>query len=1235
MFSRLSNVWLALMLAGALVFGQAAQSSLTGTITDPSGAGVPNATVELVNKENGSKFETTSNGQGVYSYPRVSPGTYTLTVKAPSFRTAALANLQLLISTPSTQNVRLEVGAVTETVAVSADALTLNTVDASLGNTFTSTPIIQLPLEGRNASRLLSLQSGITWIGDEDVVNGGSNVSTDRNGSVNGGRSDQSNITLDGVDINDQQARGAFGSALRVTSDSVQEFRVTTTGANADSSRGSGAQMALVTRSGTNTLHGAAYWYLRNKAFNANTFFNNLSGLKVPKLNQNNTGFRLGGPVIKNKLFIFGNFEQLDRRYESSESRIVPREHLRVGTVNYTAVAGNTVSVNAQQLEQLLPEARGINQAALTTLRSYPSPNDLTLGDGINTAGFRFNSALRSRFNTYVSKIDYNLSDKHQFFVRGQLQNDFEDGAPQFPGQAPELKSLDNTKGLAVGWNAVLSSNLISNTRWGLTRQGVEDSGAQTYPLTTFRGIDSPIANVTSFRRFSPTYHMTQDFTYTKGRHSFQFGGSVRRYSNDRLNFAASFFSGNANSSWLTGSGNVISAPLVLASLPTNQRMAANARTSFHDSALAVLGLVTQVTSRYNYLPNADGTVRAQAPGEGVPRKFNGEENEVYFQDTWKITPGLTMVAGIRFLNWPAIYEANGVQTSPNISLSEWFNLRVGSALTGQSATNAAIPPISYLLANQGGRPFYGAMNNWSPRLSLAYNVNSRNGLMKMLFGDPGKTVIRAGAGIFYDVAGAGIARAYDASALGLSTSLNNASGRETLATAAKFISPTTIPQNLVSAPPPATFPVRQPNNFAITNSLDENLRAGRTMRYNLSIQRELKGGFLVTGSYVGAAGRQLLTSEDLATPTNLVDPVSKMDYFTAAKQLTYFVRQGTAADRIAPIPFWENMYPGLRTANRTPTQAAYEVFADAFPDATYALELLDRFGDPSASRLGTYAQYSPQYSYLRALRSVGMSSYNSMQWTVRKRFANADQIDFNYTWAHSIDTGSVSENNASTTDGLRGVIINPYNRRQSRGSSDFDIRHAWNANWVYNLPVGKGRRFLGGMSSVGNQILGGWQLGGIYRQSTGLPVSVGHNRTWPTNYNITGNATQIGSFVDGTNKNAAASQRTGASGPNIFQDPPAALAAFDFTDPGEIGQRNNVRGDGIFNIDLNLAKNFNMPWEGHTVQFRWETFNITNTVRFDPRNINLSLSNPAAFGRYQGTLGGPRVMQFALRYDF
>ena len=1220
--------------AAGTVFGQAV-TSLSGTVGDPTGAAIPGAAITLTNTETNAVREQSTDEAGRYSFSGLQPGPYKLRASKTGFADISVQNLRLLVSTPATVNLAFEkVGAVQQTIEVSAEALQLNTVDATLGNSFGTRPITQLPLEGRRVDRLLSLQPGITWIGDSDVVNGGSAQATDRNGSVNGGRSDQTNITLDGVDINNQQSRDPFQGALRVTLDSVQEFRVTTTNANADSSRGSGAQITLVTRSGNNQLHGALYEYLRNKKTNANTFFNNSSSLPTPKLNRNTYGGRIGGPIKKDKLFYFLNFEGQQDRLERSVIRTVPRDSLKQGIVKYLNVNRQVVELSPQELIAAVPGAGSLNENALNVLKAYPAANDFTTGDGLNIAGYRFNAPLTRRYNTYVARVDYAVSANHRLFGRGQLQNDVENFEPQFPGQDPRQKDLTNSKGLAIGWDQVWTNSLVGNLRYGFTRQGQESSGVQKYGLVQFRTLDAPVGDVTSFRRIAPVHNLTQDFTWNHASHTVQFGGSLRNYTNDRLNFASSYFGASLNASWLVGSGNPISAGLAAATVPDAQRILPTSRSSFHDAVSYVLGLVTQVNSRYNYLPSKDGsTITAQAAGEGVPRKFRGEEYEMYLQDSWKLKRNLTVTGGLRYMYWPSIYEVNGVQTSPSIPLSEWFDRRVANADNGISGTSG-IPRISYNLASKpGGRPLYDNLKNWSPRLALAFTPEGKTGLARKVFGE-GKTVIRAGWGIYYDVLGAGLIRGFDASALGLSTNIANPAGRVSVADAPRYVSPFAIPQSLVTPAPPAAFPIEQPDLFQITNSLDDRLRAPYVMRYNLSVTRELPGGWMVTGAYVASGGRRVLTSEDLATPLNIRDPQSGQTYFQGAKALTDLVRTKTPVASVPKIPFWENMFPGLASATLTASQRAYNVYNSNFPDSTFSLELLDTNCSPSCSKLGKYAFYSPQYSFLRAIRSVGFSTYNSMQWTARKRFTNGDQFDFNWTWSHSIDLGSVTENNQSTNDGLRGIIINPYARRQMRASSDFDQRHIWNANYIWNLPFGKSRKWGSGLHGVGNAIIGGWQLGAIYRQTTGLNTSVGHGRTWPTNYNITGWATNIGAFADGTNKNAVAPSG-GGQGPNIFQNPNDAIKVFDFTTPGEIGDRNNVKGDGVFNVDMNLAKTFAMPWEGHAVQFRWEVFNVSNSVRFDARNVNLSLSNASAFGRYAGTLGGPRVMQFALRYDF
>jgi hypothetical protein len=262
---------------------------------------------------------------------------------------------------------------------------------------------------------------------------------------------------------------------------------------------------------------------------------------------------------------------------------------------------------------------------------------------------------------------------------------------------------------------------------------------------------------------------------------------------------------------------------------------------------------------------------------------------------------------------------------------------------------------------------------------------------------------------------------------------------------------------------------------------------------------------------------------------------------------------------------------------------------------------------------------------------SIGGGNYHAAQLNVRKRFTNGDSIDVNYTFSKSIDLRSNTERVGSST----GVLWNPWQPGLMKGVSDYDNTHLLSSFAVYNLPIGKNKRFGGGMNSFADAIIGGWQLSGIMRMSSGFPISVFETGLWPTNWNNNNWALWTGKPVT-TGRNKNMTSIAGSNGPGLFTNPEEALSAFDYELPGGIGTRNGLRGDGVFNIDLNVAKNFTMPYnEKHRLQFRWETFNLTNTVRFDVNSLSLDISSAGTFGKYSSTLGAPRVMQFGLRYEF
>ncbi len=1200
------------------LFAQAT-TQVSGVVTDPTGAVIPNTTINLENLETGLKRTVTSDNNGVYSFLQVIPGQYRIAATATGFRTTTVNDVRLLVNNPATVNLKLEVGQVSESIAVTAEAVQVNTTDASIGNAIGTKPILQLPLNARNIVGLLALQPGVVFTREDDTDS--------RNGAVNGGKSDQANVTLDGVDVNDQMERNAFTSVLRMTPDAVQEFRVTTSNANADIGRTSGAQVVLVTKGGTNDLHGSLYEYHRNTATTSNEFFLNSTGVPRPKLIRNIFGASGGGPLKKNRLFLFGNFEGRRDARDQSAVRTIPSMDMRQGILHYQRRDGSTATVTPAELVSRIEGAGAVSQAALKFMQQYPVPNDTTVGDGLNFVGYRFKAPTPLRWNTYIARLDSVLdqANKHTLFVRGNLQNDNQKYLPQFDGQQPSSVRLINNKGYAVGLTSVLRPTLISNFRYGLTRQGDESTGIMNFGDVQLRGMDQLVAQTRGSWSIVPTHTLAEDLNWTRGSHNVQFGGVARWIRNRRSNQSGSYSTASANASWLVGSGNVLNTPFA----DLNPSSVTYWRYAVNDA----LGLVTQGTARYNYKVN--GTVLKD--GDPVLRTFASNEYELYVQDTWKVSRALTITGGLRYSLMPPIFEANGEQVSPNVPIGDWFNLRGGLAAQGKSQMEAG--RISFVPKSQGGRDLYSFhKRNIAPRLALAYSPQSTSGLSKFFFGGPGQTSIRAGWGMYYDLFGSGLMRSYDATAFGLSTSISNPSATLTVASTPRFTAIDQVPGAILLPAPPAKFPAVYPDAFSITRGLDDTIVPPYSMTANFSIGREFRGGWFVQGSYVGRFSRRSLVRRDAAMPTDLKDPKSGQTYFQAA---TILARQAVSEVPVASVqkvPFWENLYSKAATSTQTATQVAYSRFAANLWDWTYALYQLDTGagqGNCAArnrcSDLGPYAFYHPQFSYLSVFSSIAGGNYNGAQLNLRKRFSSGDSVDLNYTFSKSTDLRSNTERVSYST----GVIWNPWQPGLHKGVSDYDNSHLFNMQGVYGLPFGKKRQYLSDVGGLLDALIGGWQISGAWRWSSGFPISVYSTGVWPTNWNNNNWALWNGKqFERKQTKNAPAI--AGQGGPNLFPNPQSALDAFDPEMPGGVGTRNGIRGDGVFNIDGSLSKRFTMPYsEGHSLQIRWEVFNLTNTTRFDVGDASLDVAVTGTFGKYSSTVSNARVMQFGLRYEF
>jgi hypothetical protein len=1282
---------------------QAGTTSLRGTVTDKSGSVIVGAVVTLNSPEIGVNLNTKTDKFGAYQFQEVRPATYVLTVTAPGFAIFKQSGLVLLVSTPATDDIQLQVATASVTVEVQALTQTVNTQDATLGNTFASQQILALPFEGRDAAGVLSLQPGVTFVG----TNVDDNIDT-RNGALNGGRSDQANITLDGVD-NNQQLRGtAFQGAVRSTLDSIEEFRITTIGDNADQGRSSGGQVTLVTKSGTNTFHGSLYEQNRPTVTAANDWFNKQaefsSGLpNIPgKIIRNTFGGSLGGPIKKDRLFFFGTYEGQRLAENQQEQRNVPSANLRDGVIFYpcadpTQCTGNTVqgltqswtapagayAVGPTQIAQMdalcaglgtCPLGQGVNPLVANAkgtgvFQQYPMPNSSACSnaDGFNISCFSFAAPNPTHLNTTIAKIDYNINraGTHRLFIRGNYQTDLTDQPPQFPGDPPINVLRDTSRAIAAGYSAVFSSTLVNNFRFGLTRQSQSQQGIENGPNISFRYFDDlhPSINTLSpsqsfTRNFHiPVYNWLDDISWTKGKHTLQFGTNIRRITNARTTDISNINYANTNPNYLAaqaaGSGGTMDP-----SCQTDQAtppayctwnfpaVDPNNANPYNYAVGNILGVIAEVVGQYNR--TAKGV---QIPANAlVPKDFRSWESDFYIQDSWHIRSTLTITAGLRYSLLQPVYETNGNQVSPDVSLNQFVTNRAAAMQQGSYFDEI----ISYSPSGKvnGKKPLWPwDYKDLGPRFAFAYAPNASGGLWRSLFGSSGKTSIRGGFGIVYDHFGTALVDTFDENgAFGLNTVVGNPASVQTIDGGARYSGPQDIPTSSLdgvllrpapNGPFPYTPPVSTPGNplQQITWGFDDHLKTPYSETVDFSVTRQLAGGLTFEAAYVGRFAHRLLQQRDLAMPLDIKDPKSGVDYFAAATVFAKLANAGTPVSQVQPMAYWENLFPTAAGGGLSSTQAMYQLFLSNWGPSTFGasnfVNVFDSYCIPACATLNGVAQpyefYNKEFSALYAWSSIGVSSYNAGQFMLRSRQMHGLQFDFNYVYSKSIDMGSDSER-VPIYGGL-SAIINTWDPQQMRGPSDFDTRHEINSNWVYDLPFGRGKKFGTSWNRFTDTFLGGWELAGIYRWTSGFPFSVDAGGTYNTNFQLEGKAEQVGAVHQGLTyvNGQPYAFNIGDADPSTYWNSVLRLPY-----PGESGQRNNFRGQGFFGIDAGVNKMFHLT-ERQTLRFSAYAYNLTNSVRFDAATLtnNSAFTNPSTIGLYSGTLTKPRVMEFALRYEF
>ena len=1304
--------------------GQTGTTAINGNVSDPQDNSIAGATVTITlsGTQSGRSVETDQSGH--YQFQALPPGVYTVRVESKGFRSLIRENVELLVATERKVDFKLELGEVSQSVVVSEAAPALNTQDATVGNAFDEKEVKELPFLARNVVNLLTLQPGVVFTGNSDtdrLSQGDTSTLDGREGVVNGVRGNQTNVTLDGVDVNDWQNQAAFTSALPVTLDSVQEFRVTTANANATDGVASGAQVALVTKSGTNEFHGNVRWYYRTSGATANSFFNKTQDPEIgrPKLQRNIGGGSLGGPIKKDRLFLFLDYET--RREASSFSvlpRQVPSDSLKSGVLLYecadatqcpggtvTGLGGKTFTVpvgafglTPSDFQKIDSAGLGVNQAMIAYMAQLPSGNspvqalDNFGGQALAFNGLVFNAPEGTTNNVYTARMDYNITKdgRQAVYVRGVLgglKSDLIEA--NFPGEAPTSTLLNNSRGIAVSYTYQIRPSLTNSLHYGFTRLGVSQGGAAG-PLFDVRSF-TDIENFSRpFGHQVPVHEVKDDAIWTHGRHTLQVGGALRYIRNHRQDSTLSFPNFVVNNGFCVGlcrdAANALS---------SNGFPDAGNLTFFTRAAMMLTGSITQVNTNFF---NGDPKTGAVLPqGSTELREFAQNDYELYVQDAWRVRNNVTLTMGLRYQYSTPPWETNGFQSAVNVDIHQWLSQREINQLAG--VPSDASPLLSWDLAGRAnGKPSWFQPNkkDFAPRLALAWSPGYQDGLLKAIFGGPGKSSLRVGAGMFYDRLGQAMAAETDLNGSpGIGTPLINSSTQFTFATAPRFSGSCTFTgctglpalNDFFSPISQVAFPFTpQPDTSNLGFVIDNHLKTPYTIDLNVSLQRDLGKGVVLDVAYVGTLGRRLLAKADYGQYLNITDPSSKTTLFQAYSQLVKLAGQNPGQfngnanidpfniaqlKTIQSIPFFDHLmqnmpaftagwYNDSSFAGLTPTQAFYAYAIGSWsPSWSCALFALDTVKTPTSFAFGLptpwnssidpqgdgFVLFTPQFSSLPGWTNFGNSNYNSLQVSVRKT-TGPIVYGVNYVYSKGIDNTSGAENqdnvpNANLTNGtLNGLIQNPFDLRANRAPSDFDLRHNLNGFWLADLPFGTGKRFAGNAGRFVDAVIGGWQWSGTVRIHSGFPLSPSNGFNFPTNFFLTSSGTLQQSFSTSLGRCRGSGDGSTGCFPNLFSDPAAVVNSIAPTLPGADGSRNVFRGPAYFATDMGVYKSFKLPWHEsrQRLQFRVTAFNVFNTVNFSDVFLSLDPTSPGTFGQPTSTAGprgGQREMEFAIRYEF
>ena len=1200
-YKGLLNLAACLCACAATAFAQGTTSRVLGTVLDPTGSAVPGVTVKLTNEGTKIAFSTTTSSAGTYIFEAVQPGAYEITAEAAGFRRFLTRNIQISIGQPATVNVKLEIGAVTEQVTVEGSAETVQTsTSGNYGNLIPQQAIMDLPIvgsRGRNPLNLVFMQPGVL---------SGSN--TGGGSHVHGARDRAWNYTLDGIDVNEASQGGSETTSFRVNPDMLAEMRVQTGNNTADTGRNSGAQVSMVTRSGTNEIHGNGFWFYRTPRLNAGEFENNIDGLGKPQLQQNIFGGGIGGPIKKNRTFFFANVQMLRARSSRATARTVYTESARNGILRYVkggrnqpaGVSGASIDANGNPLPGLNigtyniagsdPQKLGLDPSIQAMMKDIPLPNNFAVGDGLNTAGYNFSAQASERQIDPTIKIDHVINSKNTIYGRvvwgrdDSLCDVVNGGQPVFPGGTCLVNTIRRARNFAINWRYSPNSRMTNELVVGQNRYFPNfDQPLQSLDKVSIAS--APVDTLWQYSfgnsRISSTWQVVDNLSFVRGAHNFKTGFNLRRVREEDIRGSVAGLNSALEVNFSTGINTVDPATF---GIPADLQVA-NDRPAFQNHINFLLGRIGQI--QRGFVAQGD-----QWTKNTFLFDTRYPEYEFYGQDSWKIRPNLTVDLGLR---WE-------IRLSPNTPNS--------NILTPNQAVVAGAVPSNTLKWSQGNL-FKSQFGNFGPSLGFAWDPFST-----------GKTSIRGNYRIAYDRINMFLIA---------STILPNLPGSAFAAINQDFGQGGGRLRNLPALNPPTQKPsdLTQPAAFGAGSNtvIDPNLKTPKTHQWAINVQREVAKNTIVDIAYIGRRAYHLLG----AYPVNQAQIFNNgfLDAFKTIKgggESALVNNLFKADSRLnageSPSAMVRRLFAPQLTLNSVGNVAS--TLATRLQNGTSVTQL--SAGQPFA--IIPYPQFS---GGINAVDSNDFSTYNALEAQLERRLTNGVSMHFSYTWSKSLDTRSfdptltVVATGNSQSAGSTPFDIN--NRRLNYAPSDFDRRHVFQTNWMVELPFGRGKHFMSSANGAVQKIVGGWELTGLGRITSGRPFTI------YAGTNTVSSVVQATANCSGCNRGDGTPFLDSGTGLIWFFDK-SQRDRFSAPGAGEFGNtgRNGFVGPHYIQFDSSLLKRVELS-ERYKMEFRADATNFTNSTMFGAPTADIT---SPTFGRIRSsTTSGSRKIQLGAKFYF